>query len=141
MSFFRDLKTINHWKMPVTLKYRNIIQVLWILDCFHFILRTLLLIIPIYEFVEYFIRNIKLMIHICRDTLNIVVWMIVFCIRQMSQFSMKLSLKKILVMSYGNALWWCVKYLTKSSHLKKNQGTSIYFSKCVIFQIALYEEQ
>lgn len=91
--------------------------------------------------VEYFIRNIKLMIHICRDTLNIVVWMIVFCIRQMSQFSMKLSLKKILVMSYGNALWWCVKYLTKSSHLKKNQGTSIYFSKCVIFQIALYEEQ
>lgn len=44
-------------------------------------------------------------------------------------------------MSYGNALWWCVKYLTKSSHLKKNQGTSIYFSKCVIFQIALYEEQ
>lgn len=46
-------------------------------------------------------------------------------------------------MSYGNALWWCVKYLTKSSHLKKKQGTSIYFYyyKCVIFQIALYEEQ
>lgn len=57
--------------------------------------------------------------------------------------SNEVKFKKILVVSYGNALWWCVKYLTKSSHLKKKQGTSIYFYyyKCVIFQIALYEEQ